>query len=119
MSLLCLTLTILHAFFIVSNAAVIPVDNPVTLQLSRLVNEKGIRNLVALDQARAKAMIAKALGGPQPDSSPLISQAVAYIATVDVGSPSTPCTCVLHYLPLMMLNMSLDQLLVDTGRYVP
>jgi len=93
MSLLCLLLTLLHAFITTSNAAAVPVHNPVTLQLSRLVNERGIHNLVAHDQARAKAMREKALGPQGTDSSPLIPEAVAYVAMVGVGSPSTPCMC--------------------------
>ncbi len=68
MSLFCLLLTILHAFITTSNAAVVPVNNPVTLQLSRLVNERGIRNLVAYDQARAKVMREKGLGPQGTDS---------------------------------------------------
>lgn len=93
MSLFCLLLTILHAFITTSNAAVVPVNNPVTLQLSRLVNERGIRNLVAYDQARAKVMREKGLGPQGTDSSPLTSQTVSYIAMVGVGSPTIPCMC--------------------------
>ena len=106
MTLLCLLLTILHAFIATSNVAAVPVTSPVTLQLSRLVNEKGIRNFIVHDQARAKSILEKDLGSGVV-STPLTSLAVSYIATIDVGSPPTSCMCTsLLPPPLMMLNMT-------------
>ena len=82
----------------VAGSPVLVNSSPVTLPFSRLVNLTSIHDLVRHDQARAKALIARAvakvLGGPGHHNEPIENQAVTYVASVGVGSPPTTCK---HY----------------------
>jgi hypothetical protein len=102
-----------------------PVDrSPVTLPLSRHLNLTSIHNLVLHDQARAKGLIAgviaKILGGSPPHNEQIYNQAVSYTASVGVGSPPTTCKhyfYFLNFLSLYLLDLEIDSLIIDTGRY--
>jgi hypothetical protein len=101
------------------------VDNsPVTLPLSRRLNLTSVHNLVRHDQARAKGLIAgviaKVLGGSHHHNEPIDNQAVSYTASVGVGSPPTTCKHYFYFqsfLSLYLLDLEIDSLLIDTGRY--
>ena len=67
-------------------------DSPVTLPIARRVKETGIYNILAHDQARAKALISRAQGqGKKRDvyNVNVTNQAVTYIASVGIGCPPT------------------------------
>ncbi|TDL28098.1 aspartic peptidase A1 [Rickenella mellea] len=88
-------LTCLVAIAVSANPIVIR-DNLVRLPLARQINVTSPAHIVKADQARAAALISKALakssGKLNQDaviSSPAQNQAVSYIASVAVGSPST------------------------------
>ena len=76
-----------------------------TLPLSRRVNLTSIHNLVRHDQARAKALraraTAKATGLPLHSDAVINEQVenrgVSYIASVGVGSPPTTCKHYFYY----------------------
>jgi hypothetical protein len=102
--------------------------SPVTLPLSRRFNLTSIHNLVRHDQARAKALRARAtaMAAGLPFHSDTVinsgaeNRATSYIASVGVGSPATNCK---HYffffriLSLYLLDLEIDDLIIDTGRY--
>ena len=91
MPLLCVLLAILPTL-ILANVVVVDRIEAETLQLSRYVNETGMRHLVAHDRARVKAMRDRAFGSEGAASNePIINDAFSYIATVGVGSPPTTC----------------------------
>jgi hypothetical protein len=87
MSFLFLLLSLFPTF--ISSNALVAQQNPVTLELLRFVNETGMRNLVAHDQARAKAL--RNRQGTASNVEPIINQVVCYTASVGVGSPPTFC----------------------------
>jgi cathepsin E len=99
MAFLWLLLTLLHTFISASAAATTVVQvnrNPITLELSRYVNATGMRNLVAHDRARAKALRQRAAWQGFKETQglthePIVDVAVAYVALVGVGNPSTTC----------------------------
>ena len=65
------------------------------------MNTTGIPNLLAVDQARAKALKARAKSNPgglkfpiaPAESIPATNQVVDYVASVGVGNPPTECKC--------------------------
>ena len=71
-----------------SDAAVVRRESPVTLQFARRFNFTGSSKILELDQARAKALKARALAQPGHFSRaaitnvPATNQAVEYTATV-------------------------------------
>ncbi len=92
--------TLLLALCVAANPVIQVRDSPITLPISRRVNETSARNLVQHDLQRVKALKARAkaiLGGDLNFeetaivNEPLDNQAVTYIATVGVGSPATQC----------------------------
>jgi len=96
-----LWLLLLTVLIPASNAAVVADRNPITLQLSRVVNATGMRNLVAHDRARAKALreIAAWQGFKDTatlthDSEPILNEAFCYTAMVGVGNPPSSCKSV-------------------------
>ena len=97
---LLVTLTLLLA--LTGNVAANPVifnRSPVTLPLSRRLNLTSTHNLLRHDQARAKAIKSRGSSlktGKDHDAraiinEPVDNQAVAYIASIGVGSPPTTC----------------------------
>ena len=97
---LLVTLTLLLA--LTGNVAANPVivsRSPVTLPLSRILNLTSIHNLLRHDQERAKALKSRGSSsktGKDHDAravinEPVDNQAVAYIASIGVGSPPTTC----------------------------
>ena len=122
--------TLLFTLSVAANPVLVN-RSPVTLPLSRRVNLTSIHNLVRHDQARAKALraraTAKATGLPLHSDAVINEQVenrgVSYIASVGVGSPPTTCK---HYfflfffqnpLSLYLLDLEIDELVIDTGRY--
>ena len=97
---LLVTLTLLLA--LTGNVAANPViinRSPVTLPLLRVLNLTSTHNLLRYDQARAKALKSRGSSlktGKDHDAravinEPVDNQAVAYIASIGVGSPPTTC----------------------------
>jgi cathepsin E len=88
--------TLLFTLSVAANPVLVN-RSPVTLPLSRRVNLTSVHNLVRHDQARAKALIArataKAAGRPFHDRAVINEQienrAINYIASVGVGTPPT------------------------------
>jgi len=102
-----LVTTLMLALCVAANPIVQLRSSPITLPISRRVNETSARNLLKHDLQRVKALKARAkaiLGGDLTVeeaaivNEPVDNQVVSYIATVGVGSPAT------NY-----------QLIVDTG----
>ena len=84
-------LAILHTL-ILANVVVVERNEAATLQLSRYVSTTGMRNLVAHDRARVKAMRDRAFGSEGAASNePIVNAAFSYLAAVGVGSPPTTC----------------------------
>lgn len=75
--------------------------SPISLPLSRRLNLTSIVNLLKHDQARAKALKAARTGGVFQSaavvSESIENQAVAYVASVGVGSPATSCNVFLNH----------------------
>ncbi|KAH9848590.1 acid protease [Lenzites betulinus] len=77
------------------SALVVRDASRITLPIARRLNVTGAANLVKLDQARAKALKARAKAGAEQTpratifDAPVTNQAVDYVATVGVGSPPT------------------------------
>ena len=94
--------TLLLALSVAANPVLVN-RSPVTLPLSRRVNLTSIHNLVRHDQARAKALRARAtvkstglpLHSDAVINEPVDNQAVSYIASIGIGSPPTTCK---HYI---------------------
>ncbi|KAF8236774.1 aspartic peptidase A1 [Tricholoma matsutake] len=98
-------LTVLLLCSVVSTNAVVIHDSPVRLPLTRRLNVTSLGNLVLHDQARAKALRARAGASAGVSFStaivgnePVDNQAVTYVAAIGVGTPPTTY-----------------QLIVDTG----
>ena len=92
--------TLLLALAVAGSPAIVVEKSLVTLPISKRFNFNGTYTIAQRDQLRAKALKAgSSLSGAfdvdnslQNDaSSPATNQAVIYIATVGVGSPSTYC----------------------------
>ena len=99
--------SLLNVFLLALGVAANPIaqGTPVRMPLSRRVNyARSTNNIAQLDQARAKALITKALAvvegllggsilglGNGASSSSIDNQAVSYVATVGVGSPPKDC----------------------------
>ena len=69
-------------------------NGPVSLPISRRLNETGARNLYQNDLKRAKALIARGSGQAslaELASTPADNTAFSYIASVGVGTPPTKC----------------------------
>ncbi|TDL25598.1 aspartic peptidase A1 [Rickenella mellea] len=88
-------LTCLVAIAVSANPVVIS-DNLVRLRLAKHINVTSPGHIVKADQARAAALISKALAQSSGKftqdaviSTPAQTQAVAYVASVGVGSPAT------------------------------
>ncbi|TBU21523.1 acid protease [Dichomitus squalens] len=81
-----------------SDALVVRKSSPVTLQFARRFNFTGTSKILELDQARAKALKARALAHPGRLTRSAITnidatnQAVEYTATVGVGTPPSDFT---------------------------
>jgi hypothetical protein len=115
--------TLLLALSVAANPVLVN-RSPVTLPLSRRVNLTSVHNLLRHDQARAKALKARAaakatgLHTLAVINEPVDNQAVTYIASVGIGSPPTTCK---HYilfslLSLYLFDLEIDSLIIDTGR---
>lgn len=74
-------------------------DSPISLPFARKTNFTGSVNLLKADQARAKALRARAeakasglaLNVDAVINEPVDNQAVTYVASVNVGNPPTNC----------------------------
>lgn len=95
--------TLILALSVAANPIVQVRSSPITLPISRRVNETSARNLLKHDLQRAKALKARAkaiLGGELSleeaaiVNEPVDNQVVSYIATVGVGSPATECSSI-------------------------
>ncbi|KAF8877827.1 aspartic peptidase A1 [Gymnopilus junonius] len=83
--------------------------SPITLPLSRIVNFTSAHNLVQHDRARARML--KAKGESQGTArraifnthEPITNQAVAYVASVGVGSPATTCWLKFRLTPVFLI----------------
>lgn len=91
-------LTVLLLCSVVSTNAVVIHDSPVRLPLTRRLNVTSLGNLVLHDQARAKALRARAGASAGVSFStaivgnePVDNQAVTYVAAIGVGTPPTTC----------------------------
>ena len=79
--------------------AVSRASSSISLPFVRRMNTTGIRNLLQVDQARARALKARAKSNPggvrfpmaPTDDVPATNQVVDYVATVAVGDPPTEC----------------------------
>ena len=103
MAFFYLLLTVLHAV-ISANAAAVDATSPGIVQLTRQINAVGLRNLVAHDQARARALKARVFlndtiatrGSNEPVTN---SGGVTYLAALGVGNPPTTCMFILNLPP--------------------
>ena len=91
---------VLATFMAFADARAVKRASPaVTLPFTRRLNTTGIPSLLAVDQARAKALKARAQSNPGGLKSPFAvvanvpatNQVVDYVATGSVGSPPTEC----------------------------
>ena len=73
----------------------------IALPFVRRMNTTGFKNLLQIDQARAKALKARAKGSRSSapflmapsDELPAVDEVVDYVASVGVGNPPTECKC--------------------------
>jgi cathepsin E len=94
MAFFYLLLTVLHAA-ISANAAAVDITSPGIVQLTRQINAVGLRNLVAHDQARARALKARVFLNDtlatRGSDEPVTNNGVTYLAAIGVGNPPTTC----------------------------
>jgi hypothetical protein len=88
-----LLMTLLLALLIATSPVEVR-SSPVTLPIARKLNlGGGTINLLQHDQARAAVLGNRAISslGRRTGSTPIVNEAVSYIAQVGIGSPPTTC----------------------------
>jgi cathepsin E len=110
-TLLTVTFILLGSVISSTSTAVVIQSAPITFRVSRRLNLSTNRNLLQHDQARAKALLARAenrVAGIQSDSSiianePVNNQVVIYVAAIGVGTPPTSCESCAVTVPVLNL----------------
>lgn len=103
-----------------SNAKpVIVRDNLIRLPFAKKVNITSPRQLVTHDQARATAFFNRRhdnVAGMRRQDVPAIDSGTYYAATVNIGTPGTPCESkILIMNNRILMFFEQDSLLIDTG----